>query len=146
MQVEELKTKIVRAFADVPYPGDNHIAYHECDECDGVRKDFRGQSPASLAPQVVDYNYESFPLLSPQAQRYFLPAYLADVIDNFDSKVTFYLLFNLSSARRKSLRNFTPKEKEAVVDFLHYLRSIDEHEEYDEEIKQALEIWGNDTN
>ena len=141
MQKEEIRNKIKSAFSQVQYPGDKHIAYHQCDECERVRGDFRGQSPASLKNEIIEYHYDSIPLFAPKAYQFFLPVYLYYALDNFDSDVTQFLLFNLGSNNEERLKLFSLEQKQAVAAFLQYIQSIDEHGEYQEETKDALEIW-----
>lgn len=67
---------IEAAFADVPYPGDDHIAYHDCDECDDIRAFFRGKSWRELSlPELYGW-FAAINLLTPQALHYFLPGFM----------------------------------------------------------------------
>ena len=74
MSVQEI---IETAFAEVPYPGDNHIANNQCcHECDEVIEHFRGTTwRQHTITELADYR-SVLPLFTPKALQYFLPAYM----------------------------------------------------------------------
>ncbi|MBW3635626.1 MAG: hypothetical protein KY445_04050 [Armatimonadetes bacterium] len=139
-QSEKIKNQITEAFAQVRYPGDKHIAYHQdCLECDRVRADFRGQSPTTLEKDVIEWHHDSLPLLSPKAYHFFLPAYLFQALDDAHSGVTEMLLYSLDSTEKKRLKLFNKDQKEAIRSFLNWLQSVNEYR--DEEVENARKIW-----
>lgn len=77
---EELKRWIETAFAEVPYPGNDHIATNpnHCDECREADDFFRGGHWRELAQsgERLWFAWDGLPLLSPSAWRFFLPAYM----------------------------------------------------------------------
>lgn len=84
-QLAELKQKIVKAFEAVPYPKDP-IAPHECEECREVRKTFANQHWKTIEPAILEENHGIIPLFSPDAFRFFLPAYLIYSLDHFSEE------------------------------------------------------------
>jgi hypothetical protein len=71
------REQIESAFADVPYPGDDHIADHQdCLECDDIRAFFRNKTWRELRfPELYGW-HSALNLFTPQALRYFLPGYM----------------------------------------------------------------------
>jgi hypothetical protein len=85
--------RLERAFAEVPYPGDDKIAKHDCEECEEIRALFAGK-------HWRDYLYRPFellgyfppreptirmdrgclPLLTTEAIHFFLPLFLSATI------------------------------------------------------------------
>jgi hypothetical protein len=87
MNVQEF---IKLEFREVSYPGDDHIALHECAECRQIRDDFRGKSAQTFTNAVLERRYDSLPLLSPSAFHYFVSAYMAYSLKHPDSTVAFF--------------------------------------------------------
>lgn len=83
MRRDELRSMIVHAFADVRYPGDDHIVADpdHCPECEDVAAAFRGRHWKELTPALIFERKDALPLLRPEAFRYFLPAYLLACVD-----------------------------------------------------------------
>jgi hypothetical protein len=77
---EELKHRIERAFGEMAYPGDDNITISNCDceECNDTREFFQGKHWSELAG--ADQNlmglWGGLSILSPDAWRFYLPAYL----------------------------------------------------------------------
>lgn len=75
-----LLREIEEAFADVQYPGDDHlVAPSSLASAEGqhVLESFRGRDWRSLSLQELRHHAESIFLLAPEAFRYYLPAYLS---------------------------------------------------------------------
>jgi len=88
MKREESLREITEAFADIPYPGDDRMIANpeharECPECSAVASVFRGRNWRELTPEFVSSQGSDIGFLSPDAFRYFLPAYLVAGIDDF---------------------------------------------------------------
>jgi hypothetical protein len=115
-QAENVKKQIAKAFALIRYPGDRHIAYHQnCPECDRIRDDFRGQTPATLAKDTIEWHFDSLPLLSDKAFQYFLPAYLFQALNDAQSGVTEMLLYALDSTDKQRVKLFNEDQKQAIL-------------------------------
>jgi hypothetical protein len=152
MAAEELKQTIAQTFADTPYPGHERIALHECEECEEIRQSFRGRTPDTLPDETIHSHFGSLPLLSPEAFRYFIPAYMRYSLEHPDSTVAQFILYRLAPQDfddfdSERFRLFTPRERGAVIAFLEFLKSKqiegdeEDQREYESEIDCGIEIW-----
>jgi hypothetical protein len=94
--IEQLKSEVIKVFAEVEQPAKGNIVLCECEECRGVRKDFTNIKWQKASDKLLEGNYDKIPLLSPEAFNYFLPAYLLYTLNNFDgmfSDVCEYTLY-----------------------------------------------------
>ena len=84
MEIEELKSLIKAAFADVEYPGDDNIAgcgRIGCDDCDPLAEHFKGTSWQEHNLQTLA-GYAGIGFFYPQALHYYLPAYMLAEMEN----------------------------------------------------------------
>jgi hypothetical protein len=136
-----------QAFKQAPRPTVHELTPHRCEECDKVRDDFAPYSVEEVPDEVLNYHGDSIPLLSPKAFRYYLPAYVKFTCENQDSIAADGLLFNLSPNDPSSefwagrTDDFTPEEKEAIIDYLKYRRTWLGGNVDDEWILPALRYW-----
>jgi hypothetical protein len=133
---------IASAFREVAYPGDDHIALHECPECCQIRDDLRGKSQV-LQDGVLERRCDSLPLLSPAAFRYFVPAYMLYSLSHPDSEVAFFTCQGLGVAGfdafyLERFRLFNLPQREAAIAFLEFFRSH-EREDEDPDIRERQE-------
>lgn len=79
---DEIRHRIEVAFALTPYPGDGNIAPHDCGECAAIRDALKNTDWRDWleVPVAELRRYAVLPLLSPEALRYFLPAFLITVL------------------------------------------------------------------
>jgi hypothetical protein len=94
--IEQLKSEVIKVFAEVEQPAKGNIVLCECEECRGVRKDFTNIKWQKASDKLLEGNYDKIPLLSPEAFNYFLPTYLLYTLNNFDgmfSDVCEYTLY-----------------------------------------------------
>jgi len=125
-------TSIEEAFATSGYPGDDHIAHHQnYNPSDGwnCAEVFRGKAWQDVEPAALIKC--AIPFLTPEAFRYFLPAYMlgkllhpteADVAGDF-------IVYSLVPPKeddhlvawRKQLEPLTPAQKRAVRMFLEVI-------------------------
>lgn len=77
---EPLKQCVAEAFADAEYPGDGNISISACGcgECTDTRAFFGGNHWRDLAAsgQSLPTHWAGLSILSPEAWRFYLPAYL----------------------------------------------------------------------
>ena len=143
---------IASAFKEVPYPGDDHIALHECPECRQIRHDFCGKSPQVLADCVLERRFDSLPLLSPAAFHYFVSAYMFYALSHPDSVVAYFTFWGLGvkgfdPIDLERFRLFSRQQKEAVVAFLEFFKSheIEDDDqdihEYQRNLDTAIKRW-----
>jgi uncharacterized protein DUF6714 len=161
-RIETLKQEIEAAFTDVPYPGDDRIAYSNID-FDGSRlaAAFKGKHWKELTPHDLHWNEMTF--LSREGFQYYLPAYLFASLEGNNGTLyedirplTVYGLRlidedtpqnrRLRESQLKEFEVFTPAQKRAIRAFLEYARDewTDEFPDGDAP-KQALDhYWGQD--
>jgi len=138
-----VRESIASAFKEVPYPGDDHIALHECLRCRELRDDLRGKSSQVLADSVLEHNCGDLALLSPTAFHYFVPAYMLYSLNHPDSEVAFFTCQGLGMAGfdgfyLERFRLFSLQQKEAAIAFLEFFKSH-EREDDDPDIRERQE-------
>jgi hypothetical protein len=122
---------IEKAFADVPYPGDDNIAGHrDCLECDDIRAFFRGRSWRGL--KIQELRGLPLPLLTPEALHYFLPGYMLACLDDWKlaNTIPYGVIalggyrddaLNVRKEARETRKKFTPSQREAIAAWLREL-------------------------
>ena len=75
-RIDALKLAIRERFPATPTPADEDIARHDCSECLAIRAAFARRTWDSLQPSELEARFDSLPMLSPGAFKYYLPAYL----------------------------------------------------------------------
>ncbi|RKH13039.1 hypothetical protein D7V97_06660 [Corallococcus sp. CA053C] len=92
---EQLRRHIENAFADVPRPADDRIAYAPgAWETPELIRDFRGRHWKDIPVERIRQHAAHLSLLSPEALPYYLPAYLLAALTDLD--VRDFLLSQLS--------------------------------------------------
>jgi hypothetical protein len=143
---------IISAFKEVPYPGDDFIAFDDCPECRQIREEFRGKSSLLLEDGFLERRCDSLPLLSAAAFHYFLPAYLLYSLRHPDSDVAFCTFQGLGMAGLDAIdldrfRRFSRQQRGAVIAFLeffnfHEIESDDEDNlQYQNKLDTVIKIW-----
>jgi uncharacterized protein DUF6714 len=153
-----VQVSIASAFSEVPYPGDDCIALHECAECREIRGDFSGKSPQTLEDGVLERRFDSLPLLSSTAFLFFVPAYMLHSLSHPDSLIARFTMYSLAPTDfddfwRERFRLFTPSQKVAVIAFLEFLKTQayttggivegddEEKRHYEDLIDDGIKIW-----
>ncbi len=72
----DLAAAVRAAWAGTPPPALDNIAPHPCEECDGVRDYLAGRDPMTFDAEALLGCVWDLPLLSAEAKRYYLPAWL----------------------------------------------------------------------
>jgi len=124
---EMLARLVEDAFAETPYPGDETIVGHHCEECCEIGVEFIGADWRSVDPDFLRYYHAAPSLFSPEAFRYFFPAYvLCDLAGNsaFTSSGSFHLSYGVEpghEAHERSLARwkiFSDRERCALIAYL----------------------------
>jgi hypothetical protein len=76
MDAQQLRELILDAFASVPKPSHEEIAPHRCMECDELAEDLAPFEAATIPDAEFQKHVWDIPLLSADAKRYYLPAWL----------------------------------------------------------------------
>ena len=80
--LEELRSEIVEAFSDVPYPGDEQLVGHRCRDCSPIATLFKGkrwQDFIDKPMELVGEYRALFAVMTPAAFQYYLPLALSAV-------------------------------------------------------------------
>jgi hypothetical protein len=152
-RLEEVKTRIEEAFADVPYPGDRNIGsdpdYWECAE---INEHFRGRHWREIPRDILQYHQHDLPFFSPAGLRYYLPTYLLAGLDGFVD-VPDFTVYDVEPDEEGDTRELwiqryepmTPKQKQAIRMWLEYLRDERPRNIDLAHVQAALEkYWGRD--
>jgi hypothetical protein len=151
-----LKQQIETAFADVSYPGDEHLVdYPEDWEHVELLEAFKGRPWKELTYEVLAYH--SFNFLSAAGFHYYLPAYLFMALDDFRDKLPFIVdgLRRLKPDERDRqwcvdrFSGLNLSQRRAVRAFLEYVRDEPTYEWFDShraaEINQAIkDFWADE--
>lgn len=124
---ESVAQKIDDAFADVPYPGDDHICKKGSDGAE-LTKALRGVHWRDLEIATIASHHVDMPLLTPEAFRFYLPAFMLALMSHYQHAGTLpmSLLHNLMPPDSGSLEKFMdnatdPSKQGRVGDFLNRL-------------------------
>src|SRR4051794_33677193 len=81
-----VKTKILKAFAATPYPGDKNLVTDQSGydpEYREVLRAFKGKGWKDISVEMVRKYKDALPLFTPAAFRYYLPAYMIACVDSY---------------------------------------------------------------
>lgn len=153
IHVDQLRSLIVEAFLAIPHPGRDKITEHQCEECDQLRDTFAPLRWESALPEIIDSNFGQLPLFTPEAYRYYLPAYLLRSLDNFDplDNVCEYVIYSLTPDCSEDftfrwyserVKLFSHSQKAAVAAFLEFFLASDKFRTYHIDIMDGLKrFW-----
>ena len=158
-----VRDRINAAFANARYPGDDNIGYDKTGEhleCKQVADHFRGTSWQDVDLAFLRKYGEhadvsvALTFMSPEAFRYYLPAFLLVVAERFGEAdlLVKTVISSLTPRRdqsnralvefvRKRLEGFTPEQREAIRLFLEYVKREHGQEYLFGELDAALEHW-----
>lgn len=135
----ETATKIERAYGEVPYPGDDRLVEGFSLEASEIADFLKGRRWQDLQPEELLRNRQSLFFMTPEAIRFYLPAYLRTSVLHYEKADTIpgsimFLLRptapNDSDAEKRFRARFGSLNKqqcEAIRAFLEYIH--DEHAE-----------------
>lgn len=144
MPSQDLTAEIVRgaieqAFADVPYPGDDHIVtrgeFMDL-ERDDVERAFKGKHWREVLAYPVEflrYHNSALSFFTPEGYHFYLPAYLIATAENYAQVdvVSDAVVFSLKSDGRtpeslafyqERMKMLTSAQRKAIKSFLEFLR------------------------
>lgn len=151
--VSGLAKQIREAFADATYPGDDNLIYDSRDV--GARQiadAFRGKHWSEVPFETLLYHNDALHFFSPEAFRFYLPAYLLAVLERYeDADILPEMLVGVltapdpqdpvySSFRRK-FDGFSAARKAAITAFLEYLLRTHPDEYPDDALLKALQSY-----
>jgi hypothetical protein len=115
--VHGLQEIISSAFANTQIPG-RPITGHRCDECNEVDRLLGGRTWQDVLTNFPEYCHDAFPLLTQDAQNYFLPAYMLVALEP-NSGTQGVSLESAFEDGRLCPENFTPEQRAAVICWLN---------------------------
>jgi hypothetical protein len=132
---QRLRREIEAAFADAPRPADDHLVRHP-DATSGddaeIAAAFRGKRWDELPIELLAHHHEAVFFLTPEAYRYFLPAYLIACVGgvrragNIASAVVSSLTpprGGVDAGFEAKLQGFTAAQRAAIRSVLALLQS-----------------------
>ena len=124
---DDLSAKIRDAFPDIAPPS-FPVVLHKCDECDQVKAAFLGKRWSEISLGTLRDHYCSLPLLSPEAFRYYLPAFLLGAIKDMDhpnSSLHTFAIYSLlpDGLVRREKCGFTVEQERAIIEFARWMAS-----------------------
>lgn len=132
-RIDALKLVIRERFPATPTPAEEDIATHDCTECLAIRAAFARRTWDSLQASELEARFDSLPMLSPRAFKYYLPAYLTYSVEHLDPdcpvcQFTIYAIAPDSDAKeakfvdwwRERLRLFTREQFGVLLQFLEH--------------------------
>lgn len=159
-----IKQIICKAFAQIPYPGDNYIVDNypwDDSERNAVLEYFIGKSWGDINYKRLNHDYEMDPsaclsFMSDQAYRYYLPAFLLLCLESYDEAdiIVNNVIYSLSppedshsNAMKKFLSRmseFTLEQKTSIRSFLEYIQELHGNDFPKNEPASALKKYWND--
>ncbi len=110
------------AFSSVPYPGDDHLLSRDCPAGRRLCAGLRGCPPGAVPDDLIEQHYDGLALLSPEARRYYLPAWVRTALRRPESDVAEFVLYTLGGDLHWQLTGgFTQCQRVAVVAYLESL-------------------------
>lgn len=147
-----LVERIERAFADVPYPGDDriiatpeHVA--ACEECGGLHEALAGRSWQELIDDEESFDHVSHAMsfYSAAGWQYYLPAYLIQTIKRGTPSSLYFRPDDdpeLTEYHGRRVNRLTAEQRRAVLDYLLAAQADGRSNPYaDERNREAVEHW-----
>jgi len=134
MRSEEVAELIESAFSRERYPGDSHLTQGPSMEAAELREFLRGKRWRDLQLEELVRNRESIFFMTPEALRYYIPAFLIASVRHYadSDQIPSTLLFLLDqlamnnsdyqSRFRERFESFSDSERAAIRAFLEYIR------------------------
>lgn len=131
-KTEKLARKIRDVFSSNEYPGDDKLVAGDDPECLEIRAAFKGKRWEEVPLPVLDYHYSSLSFFSPEAYRYYLPAFLLASVLSYRAAgmVPGATVFSLTAPRTQGkimdwflerIRGLTPSQKAVIKEFLEFM-------------------------
>lgn len=129
----------------------SEIVSHDCDECSRIRNDFAPHAWPKVPGDVLEYHCDSFPLFTPLAFRYYLPAFVLYALANPDSAVSRWVIEKLRDLGQPdefwvSRADFNEAQKAAIRRVLHFVYESPAFQKYRPDSFDALILWGEHPN
>lgn len=126
MDVQDYVKRLYQAFADAPRPERDEIAPHRCSECDEVVARLSPHLARDVPLGDMNWLWDTLPLLSPKAFRYYLPRFIECCVVTPECSVEAIINCNLAPAgeldvgARNRFAQFNDAERRALLEFVDY--------------------------
>ncbi len=152
---EQVLVAINNGFAGLPYPADDNIRWHVYDHAIASDElpqtfvdDFRGYPSGDVPLDILEKHIQSL-RFSPQAWKFFFPAFLRPALDEAGQLVYWVIddLMPISAFPTFWMQelNLTLAQRHAVVLFLEYVRDCMPHRSLAPAAQRALDlVWSNE--
>ena len=150
-EAEQIRRCVEEAFADVPYPGDDHITLYPCpcSECNDTREWFGGKHWREMVASDEPFQYAywgGLAIMTPEARRFYLPAYLMVSLgtDAAAGNALEKVQFNLSPERAwpDTPGFFSAAQQECFAAYARAASTDPDDEEWKDEKWQAIaDYW-----
>lgn len=135
LNAEELRHEIEAAFAETKYPGDDRLVYDNSGdhlECNEVAAAFRAKEWRELSVDMLRRHSQSLFFMTPEAYRFYLPAYLIAALLDYDKADTISdsVVFSLippsddrdAESYRQRMQGFTSAQRQVIRSFLEFMK------------------------
>ena len=145
--MDDLESVISDAFKEVVRPSRERIISHQCSECWELRDDLAPHDSSSVPANILNNHCWDLPLLTKEAYRYYLPAYMRQAIRDPKSNAFDGLLTHLTmlsegeteeQARERS-KPFTSQQRDVIRRFLKWAAEADSA--FEEDVDLGLRLW-----
>jgi hypothetical protein len=152
---EQVLFAINNGFAGFPYPGDDNIRWHVFDhviasdeQAQTFVDDFRGYPSGDVPLEILEKHIQSL-RFSPQAWKFFFPAFLRSALDEA-GQLVYWVISDLMPIDHfptfwMQELDLTLAQRHAVVFFLEYVRDCMPHRSLAPAAQRALDlVWSDD--
>lgn len=146
-----MKEQIEAAFAGVQRPDDTNVVYDDTGghlECNEVAAAFRGKHWKQVPLEVLRDHYSGLFFFTPEAYRFYLPAYLCAVLLHYEDgdMIPGSIVFSLIPPShagdvqnyRQRMDGFTSPQRNAIKSFLEFLQAQHPYEDPLGDLDRAL--------
>lgn len=146
---------IKEAFERVPLPKSwRDIAPHDCPECNELAEALFGHHYQTIAPTVIDGLFEALPLLSPEALRHYLPAWLLRGLENPGGDILEFTIYHLAPSKQSVAESpryfyerfslFNSEQRAAIQNFFLDIDDYQLWTGYEGEVERGKALWSVD--
>lgn len=152
-EISRLEQQIEAAFGELPIPPVDRLVIDNSGqhlECNQVKAKFRGRHWRELSVEDLQYESEALAFFSPEAFRFFLPAFIRAALLHYDQAdlipmnvVSWFTPSDdpqLKPYRRERTESLTANQKAVVLRFIRYLRETHAADFSSEELEKTEKL------
>jgi len=139
--------KLTSSFHTLPYPGDLNLVYDNTGydlECVDIQQAFAGKHWSELSQETLIIESSALAFLTPEAFRFYLPAYLSNVVREFDESdalpeiSVYYLTLPVEADSLINLNCIQQQSNETKLEVSQFL--IEELSRSTQKVHQFMEL------